>query len=163
MTISVTLANAALPSLGPTLDALKALTAGAGWLYNDGSNVLAYSTPPLSRKLITTTRDTSAVDGNQVITGAGFRPTIALIHIGVGGTEELAMGFYDGTTMLTTVDYVGAPGTGFDLETRLVLYQSAGIYTLCTGVSLDADGLTLNWAKTGAKTGTATLNILVFK
>jgi hypothetical protein len=107
------------------------------------------------------TRDTAAADGDVKIDGIGFRPSKVHFIAVMDSTLETSDGFDDGTshycrTFHTTV-------WAMDMTHSIVLYQTGAIYTLGIVKSFDQDGFTITWAKTGAKTGTATILCMAYE
>ena len=117
--------------------------------------------------VITATRDFATATGNVAYTGAGFAPKAVMIFA-VGETFTAATwGMSDGTTSSGIADYSVA-GTGANLWTSsggnwVNLQKAAGEGQGATLASLDADGCTLAWTKTGSPTGTAYLRIMFFR
>lgn len=103
------------------------------------------------------TRDTSIASETQAITGVGFTPKEIEFIVSVSATSEISTGFDDGTNSYCVANYntVGAgtwrPDTSFSIQ----LVQGAGVSLAGRISTMDDDGFTINWTKTGSKTGTA--------
>jgi hypothetical protein len=109
-----------------------------------------------SSKIVDFTRDLSLASGSQALTGFGFKPT----RCSSFGSIDLVTGSY--TTFNGRTDATGGSSA--------LAYYAAGQMIKASGVflyggsgadnaqaavaSYDADGLTLNWTKNGAATGT---------
>ncbi len=100
------------------------------------------------------TRDMSTANGTTVVTGVGFKPKIIIFFSTIdqlsGGAIDI--GALDGTHGGGVELYpsVSAP-SGASIELRVsVSVNQAAVLT-----SLDTDGFTLTWIKTGSPTGTA--------
>lgn len=106
------------------------------------------------------TRDLSAANENVPYTGLGFKPALAIFMFSppTGGGQYASWGVSDGTTHLG-VAYT-ADGNKFipssDGGTSCIMLQTgAGAFQIATTLSMDTDGLTLAWTKTGSPTGVA--------
>ncbi len=116
-------------------------------------------------KIVTTTRDIS-VTGAQAITGAGFAPKGAVVMAGFsGGSPGASIGITDGAGGYSLINYYPYVVGQFVISTASLidLIISNGNFANATITSLDADGMTITWAKTGSPTGTATLLIMFFR
>ncbi len=112
-----------------------------------------------SVKIGNTTKNTADATGNQAITGIGFTPRLLELKIEVGGTSQMSIGEADGTIQQCIYDQSASLADTWTAATVNCGYliQTAAIFSAVTLVSFDADGFTLGWTKTGAKTGTATI------
>lgn len=112
-------------------------------------------------------RDIAAVDGNVACTGVGFKPSV-LIMIAATATDarvSASWGVSVGTTsyMICTnrkgnTDTFVSPNAGI-----VWIYINAGIVSKAAIASLDADGFTLVWAKTGSPTGTVLISFIAIR
>ena len=116
-------------------------------------------------KLGSFTRDTSLASGTQAITGVGFKPSHVLFLPSIDGTPELSIGFDDGTNHLEVHNYhTITPNTwGYWAARCIQLVQGLGVTYDALISSMDADGFTISWVKTGAKTGTAIIFYIAFR
>jgi hypothetical protein len=108
------------------------------------------------------TRDTSLASGTQAITGVGFQPKVIIFFGGEGSTDEMSWGWSDGTSH-TAWASDGAnygPRTGAaiaDLQNSSIDMYEGSVQ------SMDADGFTISWTKTGSPTGTININYLALR
>jgi len=115
-------------------------------------------------KVGTTTRDTAIVTGTQAISGVGFKPAAVVCFAAIGITSQVSIGVDDGTTKGSVNNYhAGAADTWVSDTGLVMLWQSDVIWYRGSVQSFDADGFTITWTKTGAKTGTATLFYLAIR
>lgn len=115
-------------------------------------------------KVILTTHDLSLA-GQQSIAEVGFRPQTVIIFATVSGVAgKASLGFSDSTINLVISDFAnaGIAGSYRMLAPYAVCMQdSIENSTLASVQSFDANGLTLNWEKTGTgATGNADIAIL---
>lgn len=124
--------------------------------------------PAPAFKAITTTRDISTASGNQGVTGVGFVPRAVALFFGNAGASDAhaSVGVDDGTSAYALYNNAGGSAGAFRIDTShsLVYNTSEGV-TSYTGkiTSLDADGFTIAWTKTGSPTGTMTITALCFR
>jgi hypothetical protein len=112
--------------------------------------------------ILTVTRNMTAASGNVSTTGAGFTPRQVMFFAGVASNKTASWGSDDGTSQvctnqLYTEDMSSNTSSSIDLETASGARQEAVVN------SLDSDGFTLTWTKTGSPTGTATIIAICFK
>jgi len=82
----------------------------------------------------------------------------------VPGTSEVSIGFDNGTINDCIYNYYStAPGDWGGGALSIFLSQTDPITYGGMISSLDADGFTISWTKTGAKTGTATIEYIAFR
>jgi len=116
----------------------------------DGSlltNILKY-------KILGFSRDISLANGTQAVTGAGFTPKVVVFIATVQSTALFSVGF-DDLSNPNCIPSLGASAFSTGAGVSIYMFVSTGNYT--TGVinSLDVDGFTISWVKTGSPTGTA--------
>jgi len=114
----------------------------------------------------TTTYDTSTASGTQNITGVGFKPSKIILLTVVDSAPEASIGFDDGTShrCIANQGCVAAGNWTDYANNSIFLYQTDGTVFVIGYVSaLGADGFTITWAKTGAKTGTAHIHYIAFR
>lgn len=107
-------------------------------------------------KLLSFTRDLTTASGNQAVTGAGFAPKAVVILAAIFGQAAASVGLADGSSSDSLIAPSDATNMSWLYSGNVVDYtnsattarQGAGL------ASLDADGFTLSWVKTGAPTGT---------
>ena len=109
------------------------------------------------------TRDIAGANGNVAYTGAGFKPS-AIIFIGaVSNTKYGSVGFTSSVSSGMLFSYAGTGNWGIGTGNCISFHSGSGGESAALS-SLDADGFTLTWAKTGdALTGTATIIYLAFR
>lgn len=126
----------------------------------DGSQL----TGIVTSKVGSFTRDISLASGSQAITGVGFQPTAVLFLSNVTTTAQISVGVDDGTNVGAVIDnnggstdtYVSGTSNSISLRVDGSNRAEAAIQ------SLDSDGFTLSWTKTGFPTGTATMIYLAW-
>ncbi len=109
--------------------------------------------------------DTATADGDVVITGVGFKPTSVLIVAHVASTMQFSIGQGDASLNLCAIDFgsVSAGTWNYSATKIITLMQTGAIYCEGSLKSLDVDGFTLAFVKTGAKTGTARIYYTAFR
>lgn len=109
--------------------------------------------------------DTATADGDVAVTGVGFKPTSVLIFAHVASTMQFSIGQGDASTNLCAIDFgsVSAGTWNYSATKVITLMQTGAIYCEASLKSLDADGFTLAFVKTGAKTGTARIYYTAFR
>lgn len=111
-----------------------------------------------------TTRNLVTASGTQAITGVGFRPKAVFLIAGVSGTNAFSAGFDNAVNSSSGYNQIAGGG--------LWSVSTPGSVSLITGLSdqqvasvssMDIDGFTLNWSKTGSPTGIATVTFLAMR
>ena len=114
-------------------------------------------------KIITASHDISAT-GDQAITGAGFTPKAYQVFFNIEATGSISWGAYDGTTAICTYQTATDGDFGNYLATYVCLvYTGGGVFARAAPVSLDSDGFTINWTKTGSPTGTLEIAAICYR
>lgn len=104
------------------------------------------------------TRDMAAASGDVAYTGFGFTPTVLNVTAGLSGVDALSVGAADGLSENCFFTYPGAVWS--QAVARLIyILTSGGNAQECFVKSIDADGVTLTWAKSGTPTGTLVFNV----
>jgi hypothetical protein len=99
-------------------------------------------------------RDTATATGTQAVTGVGFKPSNIIFLSIVAGTAQVSIGFGNVTTNECALNKHDIHAGQWSFTTSAVyLAQAAGINYTGAVTSLDSDGFTISWTKTGAKTG----------
>lgn len=136
-----------------------------GYAGLDLNALLALAQQRLNFKMSYFTRNT-ALSGNQVITGVGFTPRMVIL-IGAVPTNpgEAGICFYDGTEnhSLYNTHQSTANAWNATYTIGITFIQSPTIYCQGAVASLDADGFTIAWTVTGAKTGAAAMHYIAFR
>jgi hypothetical protein len=111
------------------------------------------------------TRDVSLAGGTQAVTGVGFRPRAVFLLANIASTAAMSAGMAAGATNAVLYDNGNnAAGTYNNNGTNAVLLLTASAQAATAGVtSIDADGFTVTWAKSGSPTGTATVRYLALR
>ena len=120
--------------------------------------------------VVSATRDANASSGSQAVTGAGFTPTSVRITCAVDGTligeQYYSQGVYDGSnhTCVYRVDNSTSSETNADVSNIIHLSQdeTGGSTNKAVVASLDSDGCTLTWTKSGALNPTSMRIIFEF-
>lgn len=109
------------------------------------------------------TRDLTTASGSQSVTGVGFKPAAILAVGGIaggGGSTGATVGFYVPTSHIA-LEVLFSVGTNLISTSSLAIIRTAtGDLQSCTVSSLDDDGFTVSWTKTGTPTGTGTVGYL---
>ena len=111
------------------------------------------ATLQLKSKVINATREAAAVTGSVSYTGVGFKPTAILAFVSTGcatNTGEGSVGFADETLGQMCLAWIGSVvGISYSL-TALIRIDDDGVNNQF-GVlaSLDPDGFTIAWTKSG--------------
>ena len=116
--------------------------------------------PIITSKIGTFTRDLTTASGTQAVTGVGILPSQVEILGGVGtaGDFPFSHGYYNGSSNYCVAS-VAAPNAEFGSFTDRCIYlqKDNSNYQSAVMSSLDSDGFTLSFTKTGSPTGTATM------
>lgn len=147
---------------GAALTSLTSVPSGAG--------LLPLANTPISYKLVSSTRTGSTASGTQAVTGVGFTPRAIILIAGFassiasGGAGKGSVGLDDLTTHggLISTSAIGA-GNMAVLGASIGYVESAANYNTAVVSSLDADGFTLTWTKTGSPTDLITFYALCFR
>ena len=113
-------------------------------------------------KLQSHTRDMTAASGDVAYTSYGFQPSAIIIFACVAANRlELSFGFGDDDLGEMCIAQEGTGGA-FGAQTAQIvyLYEAAGKSQGAVLKTLDADGFTLTWTKTGT-TSAGTANLIV--
>jgi|GEM_PF-2112341 hypothetical protein len=135
---------------------VKFLGVGSG-----SSTVTFQDAPSQSIKAGGVARDIS-LTSDLSVTGLGFTPKAVIFHYGMPTDEPMGVGMSDGSFDGAVANYDNIDPEQWDVSQTqsIMLFISPGNYTLGKIKSLDADGFTLEWAKTGSPTGTAYINYM---
>ncbi|MCP3684333.1 MAG: hypothetical protein GY861_16770 [bacterium] len=167
-------------ALGLVADLAKTAMSGSGdLLYTSAANTLARLAKGSANEVlrmnaagtfpewgstfssVSFTRDTSTATGTQAITGAGFKPRGVIILGGIEYTTQVSWGAaVSGYVAFSMSDYSGGGGGYRVLGNAVYIWQSGAIAYSGDISSWDADGITIQWNKIGAKTGTATFKAI---
>ena len=111
------------------------------------------------------TRDSALVAGQQAVVGVGFTPSVVIFLSNLSSTPQASWGFDRGGIRKSIYD--SHNGTPDEYETSggssVIMVQAGAISYLGRILTMDTDGFTMDWTKTGAKTGVFSVNFLAFK
>jgi len=116
----------------------------------------------LSSKIISASRDMTAVGGDVIYTGVGFTPTAIQCIAVIDGTYSFSIGFVDSlktnkNIYIAVADNMAASSNFIYLQTSSTTAQGAIVK------SFDVDGFTLTWTKISTPAGTGALIFLCFR
>jgi hypothetical protein len=111
-----------------------------------------------------TTTHNVATTGDQAITSVGFIPGAVILLANIYQSPAISVGFgaADGAGCVCS-DEVDVAAQWDSFSWLGMLIPSVGTFATITLKSLDSDGFTITWAKTGLPTGTATLYYLCLR
>lgn len=115
------------------------------------------------------TRNMTTASGTQAVTGVGFVPRLLVFLAAKSSGIDYSgsVGFDDGTSKfcIATYLYAGAYMAWTNSAAASILYPNAPGVTQYAGYasSLDADGFTITWTRTGAPSGTLTTYYLAIR
>lgn len=142
--------TAAKLTIGSAGDILRVVSGAAAWT---GANF----------KVGAFTRDVSAASGNVATTGVGFLPKVLVIMGVINAAPQMSIGFYDGTAHGCIAMYANDAWTYTASYITFCQFGSGSSEQKASVASLDADGFTLTWTKTGTPTGTFAMYYLAFR
>lgn len=117
--------------------------------------------PVLKSKVLQITRAMDAASGAVAYTGVGFQPSALIAYGVVDGMNSLAFGIVDSVLLERGIEATGNPLLGTYDSVLLRIIEPAVGDQRCVVASLDADGFTLTWTRTGVTNpGTAIINVL---
>jgi hypothetical protein len=130
----------------------------------------AYNFGTGSSSIGSTTRDMSTATGTQAITGLGFKPKLIIFLANTLTTGQASIGFSQlprtaaSPSSNTNINSRTATSAGtYSLNAGgIFAWQGAGTYYTGSIDSLDADGFTISWVRTGTPTGTLDISYLAF-
>lgn len=122
---------------------------------------------PRTRRLLagmsingTFSRNLADASGIQSVTAIGFKPSYIIIFACVGGTNEVSWGFGGGGG--ENAIYKNTT-TSFSNAGQVIRLVETDVSVMNTGAAtMNDDGFTITWTKTGSPTGTATMQYLAF-
>jgi hypothetical protein len=111
------------------------------------------------------TRDVSLAGSTQAITGVGFTPSAVFLLANVAATGAMSVGIVEGVNNFVLYDNAAnSAGTYNNNGTNCILLLTASSQAATASLtSMDADGFTVTWAKSGSPTGTATVRFLALQ
>ena len=116
-------------------------------------------------KLKNFTYDLSTASGNIGYTGFGFKPSAVIILAGVTAIANGSIGFDDGTLHASLSNEHLSSANLWQMLTNasIVCVKSGSDNVIGVVASMDADGCTITYTKTGSPTGTMVLLILALR
>jgi len=97
------------------------------------------------------------------ITGIGFKPSHVIFLATIPNVFTMSIGFDNGTNHYVMYQIDANTWGRIDGSHSIVWTAAAGNYNLGSIKTLDADGFTLEWAKTAAPTGVGNLFYMAFR
>ena len=114
-------------------------------------------------KIITSTRDLSAITGTVGYTGAGFTPTSAVALVSVDGQQGFSIGMADSTRAGFNVGRQANGSSSISATLVAIEPTTPGALQTGTVVSYTSDGVIIGWTKVGSPTGVASIYIMCIK
>lgn len=112
------------------------------------------------------TRAHDAANGNQIITGIGFTPSMVQFIAAVGSSDEMSIGYDDGTDRgcVYARDGIGTDTWGIESSTCINMAEDASKENAAVVASFDDNGFTLTWTiQDSPSGGTITVEYLAYK
>lgn len=106
------------------------------------------------------TRTNTDGDGDQAVTGIGFKPKAVEIFATVSGTKTWSKGRTDGTTQTCLRMSLAGDATAVNTDRYVAIENSTGAYNSASHKSFDNDGFTVTWGKSGSPAGTTTCHYI---
>lgn len=120
-----------------------------------------------SFKIGSFTRDMTTASGTQAVTGVAFKPRCVLFLASEGSSAQASIGFDLAGSSRGTLynNHVASADTWNRSGTSYSIFASqSGGASYAGGVtSLDTDGFTVSWVKSGLPTGTLTIDYLAMR
>lgn len=117
-------------------------------------------------KTVYYTRDMTTASGNVSYTGAGFRPSsIEIVAMHSNGKDWSNATINPDGSFASIIAYNGGTvGSGGSVGAIIVYLQTAGsVVQQASLASMDADGMTLSWSKTGSTAGTGHMKVTYYR
>jgi len=130
-----------------------AFTANYKCFVNAAGNAVEWA---VGTSVVLITRDIS-LTGDQAITTAGFKPSRATFIYGVAasGSKYAGFGVMTAAAQGSINNNYGGTGGTFLADTGAAInVQGSGVASKAVYKSMDTDGCTITWSKTGSPTGT---------
>ena len=108
------------------------------------------------------TRDTETASGDQSITGVGFTPKALLFIGGQNQSSEVAWGLADASTEYGLADRQGNVADTYGTSTSRwgTFIQTGSLEYQGVVKTMDSDGFTITWTRSGTPSGTLTIGYL---
>ena len=115
-------------------------------------------------KLGTFTRDVATVSGDVSYTGVGFKPSVVILMSTIDATSRVSIGLDDGTTHYCVYGYYTSAGEWrMSAADSIRTYLDESNYHTGKVKTMDADGFTVTWTKTGILTGNLVTSYLALR
>ena len=109
-------------------------------------------------------RDLTTASGTQVITGVGFKPSSIQVLGGLNNSAGICIGFAGQTQEICIRNNHNETADTWQHQAYLVnIVVSSGNDQRATLTTMDTDGFTVEWVKTGSPTGSAAFWFLAYK
>jgi len=109
------------------------------------------------------TRDIS-ITGTQAITGLGFKPASILFLAAIITSDSVSIASMNGGSGLGIFNSGEETADTWSVASHcIVMTTGIGIVGYGNVSSIDTDGFTITWAKSGSPTGTAGITYMAFK
>lgn len=108
-------------------------------------------------------RDSSLASGTQAITGIGFKPSIIQF---IGGQSETVEFCWHGFANATTNQcYTRRTASSFEAQGAFSIFVYQDLSNTYKGkiLTMDSDGFTITWTRTGTPTGTLQIKFMASK
>lgn len=146
-----------------TLARLAKGTAYQALRMNSGATAPEWAAPG-SFKVVTEARAMDAASGDVAYTGAGFTPVAVIIFAVKDAGVSLRFISWGMGTGASNQGVISQDGTGYAAAEMVYAYEDTGKSQGAALKTLDADGMTLTWTRTGATaSGTLTLYIMYMR
>lgn len=99
-------------------------------------------------------RDLATASGNQAVTGVGFKPSVILSASGLAAAGSGSVGFGGGASNYSNIYSVGGASWYASVSYLATIAVDISNFQMAIIASMDTDGFTVTWTKTGSPTGT---------
>ena len=111
------------------------------------------------------TRDSTSASGTQAVTGVGFAPQTVIFFGNDDGDKGASWGFDRSSTRMNLLDNSSATADTYTINSTNSIsdQESAGNTYVGKITSMDSDGFTITWTKTGSPSGDITVKYLAMR
>lgn len=117
----------------------------------------------LKSKIITSTRDMTAANGDVAYSGVGFQPSAVIALCTINGSWPFSVGFADSAGAEMAIANSDNADMMYGRTALCWLQTGSGVAQSAVLKQYDSDGFTLTWAKNGSPTGTGQLYFLCLR
>lgn len=112
----------------------------------------------------TFTRDMSLATGTQAVTGVGFQPKLVIFFATQNSSAKTSWGFDNATNAKAILDSHNIASDTYTSNgaSSISVVQGVGLSYAGSINSNDSDGFTIGWTRTGAITGSLTIEYVAF-